>query len=333
MAAEIIRGCWQLAGGHGAIDTEAALLDMEEYVLSGICTFDVGDIYGDAEVMLGKFVLKMRSKYGKKFANRIKIHTKFVPDLNALDDLNELDIRSIINRSLERMNIDQLELVQFHWWDLQKGNYIEALKILEKLKLEGLIRKIGLTNFDKKEVVEILAAGIDGYSNQIQVLLLDPRGFNGTIQFCRNNKIKIFAYGVLAGGLLTENYKIASATNRSVIKYSYIIRHTGEDKYNQIIETITRNSAILNMTASELVLAYFMQHSQVDAVIVGVSKSGHACSLLSARYIKIGKSKNDLDKLYYGIQSKIKDSVYGWERDPEGEEAKIMQYNNNKMRG
>ena len=52
---------WQVAGGHGQIDLESAVTDMEKYQNSEFTTWDLADIYGPAESLIGKF----RDKVGR----------------------------------------------------------------------------------------------------------------------------------------------------------------------------------------------------------------------------------------------------------------------------
>ncbi len=51
----ILNGMWQVAGGHGQINTDSAISEMLEYHMSGFSTWDMADIYGPAEEFLGKF--------------------------------------------------------------------------------------------------------------------------------------------------------------------------------------------------------------------------------------------------------------------------------------
>jgi aryl-alcohol dehydrogenase-like predicted oxidoreductase len=53
-----------------------------------------------------------------------------------------------INKSLRRMDVDSLDLLQFHWWDYNDERYMEAMGHLGELRDEGKIRHLGLTNFD-----------------------------------------------------------------------------------------------------------------------------------------------------------------------------------------
>ena len=62
--------------------------------------------------------------------------------------MQESDTREIINRSLSRLNVERLDLVQFHWWDLAVDRYVEVANHLKTLQAEGKIRNIGVTNFN-----------------------------------------------------------------------------------------------------------------------------------------------------------------------------------------
>ena len=61
-------------------------------------------------------------------------------------------VKENIERSLRRMNVSSLDLLQFHWWDYNNPYYMDALKHLSDLRDEGRIRHIGLTNFDTERI-------------------------------------------------------------------------------------------------------------------------------------------------------------------------------------
>ena len=68
--ARIVKGGWQLAGGHGAVDRAAAIADMHAFVDAGVTTFDCADIYTGVESLIGDFV-RDRGR-----ASDLQIHTK-----------------------------------------------------------------------------------------------------------------------------------------------------------------------------------------------------------------------------------------------------------------
>src|SRR5690349_17344701 len=113
----VIRGGWQLAGGHGAVDRRAAAADLLASAEAGITTFDCADIYTGVEEIVGELRTAYRSKRGAEALARIKVHTKFVPDLDILATISKAHVASVIDQSLRRLKMERLDLVQFHWWD------------------------------------------------------------------------------------------------------------------------------------------------------------------------------------------------------------------------
>ncbi len=69
-----------------------------------------------------------------------------MPDLDRLQSIDHKYVESIIDRSLRRLQVDCIDLVQFHWWDWEVKNYFSAMEILSQLKVKGKIAEIGLTN-------------------------------------------------------------------------------------------------------------------------------------------------------------------------------------------
>ena len=75
----LIKGGWHLAGGHGDVDPAQATRDMARFVGAGVTAFDCADIYTGVEELIGRF----RREY-PALARGLRVHTKFVPDLDAL---------------------------------------------------------------------------------------------------------------------------------------------------------------------------------------------------------------------------------------------------------
>ena len=82
-------------------------------------------------------------------------------------------VEQAIDRSLRRMNIDTLDLLQFHWWDYTDAGDLEALHFLTELKTAGKIRHLALTNFDTAHMRTIVESGIEVVSNQVPFSLID----------------------------------------------------------------------------------------------------------------------------------------------------------------
>jgi diketogulonate reductase-like aldo/keto reductase len=71
-------------------------------------------------------------------------------------------------------------------WDYGVPKYIAAAQALQRLAKDGLIKRIGLTNFDLPRTQELLAAGVSIASHQVQLSLLDDRPLrSGLVEHAR----------------------------------------------------------------------------------------------------------------------------------------------------
>ena len=199
----ILNGMWQVAGGHGYIDHEKAVEDMIKYHNSGFTTWDLADIYGPAEDLIGEFRRRLLKLRGKEELDRIQALTKWVPRPGKITRSTVIEN---IQKSLNRMNVSSIDLLQFHWWDYNNPYYMDALKYLTDLRDNGIIKNIGLTNFDTERVQIMMDADLPIVSNQIQYSIIDRRPEVKMIPFCQKHDISLLAYGSLCGGLMSDRY-------------------------------------------------------------------------------------------------------------------------------
>ena len=86
----VLNGCWQLSKGHslqGSLDLKDVMKAFHMLVEQGFTTFDCADIYTGAEEFIGQFVTELKNGHGFS-ADDIQIHTKYVPDINYLSQVN-----------------------------------------------------------------------------------------------------------------------------------------------------------------------------------------------------------------------------------------------------
>jgi len=326
----IIKGGWHLAGGHGAIDARAAMRDMAAFVDAGVSTFDCADIYTGVESMIGDFRRAFPSH-----ADRVQVHTKFVPDLSDLATVDRKYVENIVHRSLERLGVERLDLVQFHWWDFSIPGYVETALELERLRRAGKIRCLGLTNFDVAHMLELAAAGVPIVSNQIQYSLADDRANHGMVDSCRAHDISLLCYGTVCGGFLSERWLGRPAPepplrNRSLIKYRLIIEEFGGWEYFQMLLAVLQGIASKHATdIASVATRVILDRERVAAAIVGAVDSSH----LSA-HARIGDLQLDDDdrRLIEAVTRQRRGpagDIYELERDRSGVHGSIMQYDLN----
>ena len=261
----ILNGMWQVAGGHGQIDSKLAIQDMQRYQESGFTTWDLADIYGPAESLIGDF--------SKKVEQDVQAFTKFVPNPGPMS--NSI-VTYYIDESLKKMNTDCIDLLQFHWWDYQDSNYINALQHLSKLQEDGKIKNLGLTNFDTKRIKIIIEKGFKIISNQIQYSILDQRPEKIMTSFFMKHGIKIITYGTLLGGFFSEKYlnvdepTRADLTTSSLQKYKNMIDIWGGwELFQELLEVLNKISQKHNCSIANIATRFILDKPQVAGVIIG----------------------------------------------------------------
>ena len=225
----IINGGWQLSRGHRQqpVDVAGAVDGLSRLIDAGLDTFDCGDIYVGVEELLGKL---LRRCAGGSSRPAIRVHTKLVPDLDDLPRVDRTYVERIVDRSLRRLGVERLDLVQLAWWDYDVPGYVEAAQALDVLRRAGKIRLLGATNFDVPRLSEIVEAGVPVVCHQVQYSLLDRRPERGMTAFCDENGIRLLSYGALGGGFLSERWLDRAApepppANRSLVKYRLIVEN------------------------------------------------------------------------------------------------------------
>ncbi|MCX6010940.1 MAG: aldo/keto reductase [Chloroflexi bacterium] len=135
-------------------------------------------------------------------ATKCGVHQK---EAVLINDLTPKSIRKEVEGSLKRLGTDVIDLYQCHWPD-PNTPIEDTMAEMAKMKTEGKIRAIGVSNFDaallkKAQKVAQLA------SNQVQYSLLNRDIEKELIPFCREQDIGILTYGPMGGGILSGKYK------------------------------------------------------------------------------------------------------------------------------
>ncbi len=205
----VIRGGWQLAAGHGQLKSDDPVADMVAFADAGITTFDCADIYTGVEELIGRFRLRYRELRGEDALARIKVHTKFVPDLEMLKRITKSYVESVIDQSLRRLKLERLDLVQFHWWDYEAPTVAGDRRLAgTSCRLAGKIHKVSATNFDTDRMLHMVrrrrAADLDAGA---VFAARQPAGqTHGRGRDRANGVVACFCYGTVAGGFLGDRW-------------------------------------------------------------------------------------------------------------------------------
>lgn len=331
----VIRGGWQLAGGHGEVDREMAIEDLIAAYDAGITTFDCADIYTGVEEIYGLFRERLIATRGRDAVAALKVHTKLVPDLAILSRVTKADIEAIVDQSLKRLKLDRLNVVQFHWWDYAKPKWIDALQWLKEIAAAGKIEIIGGTNFDCAHMRVLLASGIPMKTLQVQYSLIDHRPENGMIELAEKEGISLFCYGSVAGGFLSDAWLGKSEPkhpleNRSLTKYKLIIDDFGGwELFQTLLQALRRIADRHGTDIASVAGRAVLDRPGVSAIIVGARNRRHVSANASVSAIRLtAEDRQELDAVLAARKGPEGD-VYTLERDRTGRHGSIMKYNLN----
>ncbi|MBW4607374.1 MAG: aldo/keto reductase [Hassallia sp. WJT32-NPBG1] len=269
----ILNGMWQVSGGHGRIDRATAIETMFKYMDAGFTTWDLADHYGPAEDFIGEFRRQLIATRGKEALSNLQAFTKWVPRPGKM---TKKVVEENINISLRRMDVESLDLMQFHWWEYRDKNYLDALKYMTELQTEGKIKHLALTNFDTENLQIIADAGIKIVSNQVQFSLVDRRPEVKMVKFCQEHDIKLFTYGTLCGGLLSEKYLAKPEPRSSYLetvslrKYKNMIDAWGGwSLFQELLSTLKQIADKHGVNISNVAVRYILDKPANAGVIVG----------------------------------------------------------------
>jgi len=270
----VVNGMWQVAGGHGYIDHGLAVGEMLRYHEAGFTTWDMADIYGPAEEFMGQFRQKIAEMKGEQELSHIQAFTKWVPNPGKITPSMA---KESIQNSVNTMGVESIDLLQFHWWDYSNPFYIDALSYLSDLCDDGLIQHLGLTNFDTERMQILHDSNIQIVTNQVQYSIIDQRPKVKMTQFCEEKGIKLFAYGTICGGLLSERYLGMSQEpstyeldTLSLRKYKKMIDLWGDwSLFQELLETLKRIGQKYNVDVANVATRYILDKPTVAGVIIG----------------------------------------------------------------
>lgn len=322
----IVKGGYQLARQYpnrtAARSDEEDIAGMEAAVAGGIRTFDCGDIYIGVEDKIGGFLARGRAR---GHDDEVKVLTKFVPDVADLGRVNFDFTRRVIERSLQRLGLQRLHMVQFHWWDHAIPGWMDVLEHLVRLREHGSIEQVALTNFSTQRTREILDAGFPIASTQVQYSLLDRRPGRALAELCASRGVGMLCYGTLCGSLLTDRWLGKAAPARPFReKYSRIVDHAGGwDILQSLLRALHVAATRHTVSIAAVATRYVLEQPGVSAAIVGAHSTAQVVEARSVLDFALSQAELDgIDAVLAQAQPMTGD-VFELERDLQGTHGSI----------
>lgn len=296
----IIFGAWAIGGWYwGGTDDQQSINAIHTAVDAGINAIDTAPIYGfgHSETVVGKALKGIRNqvlimtKVGLRWDSEEGQHFFDVHQANGkkrvFRNLQAKSIRQEIENSLQRMQIDHIDLCQCHWPD-PSTPIEETMETFATLHQEGKIRAVGVSNFDTTllERAQKSLGHVPLASNQPRYSLLDRRIEAKILPWLCKHDVGTIVYSPIAQGLLAG----AVPPDRQFPSNDGRSRDPLFKKQNRIdilaalddIHYIAQNH---QCTLAQLAAAWCFHQSGITAAIVGIrtpkqaTENAHALSL------------------------------------------------------
>lgn len=183
-------GTWPLGGGYGYLPRDRVISTIHAAINSGMNFVDTAEGYENSEHLLGIALKGRRS--------RVFLATKLTGDHSTEH------MFSAIENSLRSLQTDYIDLYQLH--SPRPDRPIEeTMDDLLKLKKEGKIRYIGVSNFSADQHIEAFKAGPIN-SSQPRYNMLFRSAEESILTTCRDMGVGVIVHSPLAKGMLTGKY-------------------------------------------------------------------------------------------------------------------------------
>lgn len=278
----VIFGAWAIGGWMwGGTDESDAIASIQASLNQGVNAIDTAPIYGmgRSEELVAKAVRGRRhevilaTKCGMRWNSNEGVDPWLQEDLKG----NKLLIRknskpeSIVyecEESLKRLQTDRIDLYQIHWPD-SSTPIEESWSTMVKLKKEGKVRAIGVSNYSLEQLQKAHAIHpVDTIQSPYSLI---RRGIEQDIvPFCIEQKISILAYSPLERGLLTGKVTL----ERKFPKGDHRAQHPlfALEKRKLILEALQQIRPLADKygaTLSQIIIFCTLQRPGISAAIVG----------------------------------------------------------------
>jgi aryl-alcohol dehydrogenase-like predicted oxidoreductase len=276
-------GCWPFGGGdywgeqsqQDVNNVVSAALDM------GVNTFDNAEVYnnGESERSLG---IALQGKRDKAVV------------ISKVSPSNCRNVRQHCINSLQRLGMDYLDVYMLHWpINLLSVKHFtsneqiiespptieEAYQQLAELKKEGLIRSIGMSNFGRKQMEEVVATGVQVDVNELTYNIVSRAIEAEIVPYCMEHKIGIIGSMGLMQGLLAGIYQTAGdvpkhqAHSRHFANFrgAETSRHNEDGCEKELFEVVNQLRKIagdLNIHIAQLAIAWILKKPFMASTLV-----------------------------------------------------------------
>ncbi len=289
------------AGKHDreASEPELTSAALAEYLDAGFTTFALAAQNGSAEV------ISSRIEGLNERGTEAQLLTTWEPEAGPITFEG---VRAAVQRSLDHSGVERIDLLQFDAWSYADPAWLDCLFWLQDLKDEGLIRHLGLANFDTAHLRIAVTSGIDIVSNQVSYSLIDQRARGGMTDLCLEHGIKLLVFGTVAGGLLTDRWlgaarpELEDLTTSAEAKYWRFIQAAGGwDAFQHVLECLAGVANRHKVSIANIACRYMLDLPAVGAVIIGARVGGKECIQDDLKTFRVSLTRKNRSDIEYAL--------------------------------
>lgn len=290
-------GAWAIGGGGwafgwGAQDDQESIEAIARALDLGVNWIDTAAIYGlgHSEEVVAK-ALKGRS-------NRPYIFTKCSMIWDEKGEIGRSlkadSVRREVEASLRRLDIETIDLYQIHWPN-PESDIEEGWTTLAKLKDEGKVRYIGVSNFNIEQLKRIQEIA-PVTSLQPPYSLVKPDVENEILPFCQENNIGVIVYSPMQSGLLTGKMtpeRVANLPDDDWRRNSGEFQEPRLSRNLKLVEVLQDIGKQHDRSPGEVAIAWTLNNPAVTAAIVGARNPKQVEGIIAAGEFRLNQQELD----------------------------------------
>lgn len=278
----IVLGTWAIGGWMwGSSNEKDSIAAITASLDQGVTAIDTAPMYGlgYSEELVGKAIKGRRestviaTKCGLRWNDKDKQHylPKSAIEVNGKPE----SIQYECEQSLKRLGIDVIDLYQIHWPD-PKTPIEESWNAMVKLKEQGKVRAIGVSNFSLEQLQKVHSIHpVDSIQSPYSLLRRNIE--HDIIPFCKENQIGVLTYSPLERGMLTGKITLNTQFPK------------GDHRTERALFSLENRGHILNaldlirpiadrhhVTLAEIIINCTLHVSGITAVLVGARNAKQA---------------------------------------------------------
>ena len=288
-------GAWAIGGGNwefawGAQDDDESVRTIERALDSGINWIDTAAIYGlgHSEEVVAK---ALKNSPHKPYVFT-KCSMRWFPDRRIYRSLKAGSLQEEIEDSLRRLRVDAIDLYQIHWPN-PEDELEEGWEMLAKLKEQGKVRYIGVSNFNVAQMKRVQKiAPITSLQPPYSLLRRDIEA--EILPFCKQNNIGVINYSPMVSGLLTGKMTAERVKNLPEDDWRRRSPNFNEPKLSKnlkLVELLREIGRQHGVEPGVVAIAWTLRHPAITAAIVGARRPDQIDGILPAAKFRLNEGE------------------------------------------